>query len=377
MKIGLTMIVKDEAHVIGRCLDSVFSTGIIDYFAIVDTGSSDNTMEIIEQKAKQYDVQGVLITKWFTDFADCRNAALDGIRGKCDWAFWIDADEVLVNKSENLKSMLNASFEVNDYIWVEANQGNISFPRTNLFKITEQTRWKGKVHEYVTVSGIGVPHWFIEMSIDVYSEGNSWRNEKQKFIRYAKLLLEQIELEPEEPRWYYFLADTYRNMKTIEFEKKAIEYYEKRIAMFGGNEEEVFVSRLMISSLKKKLYKIYDYETLSGCESATRIEHYLAAAAFKMEEGKMVDAHVILSKAMGRVGQMPEASLFVDLKTYLFTVPFFFAVVCSNLEKIEELEDAIKICESAISCANEKEKHQLAAMKNYLSAIKGKRIYEG
>ena len=366
MKLGLTMIVKDEAHVIGRCLDSVFSTGIIDYFAIVDTGSSDNTVSIIEEKAKQYNVQGVVITKSFTDFSECRNLALDGIRGACDWAFWIDADEVLVNKSKNLKASLGFYYELNEYAWVEANQDSLSFYRTNLFRITENTKWKGKVHEFVTLSDYGVPASFIEMSIDVFSEGNSWKNEKQKFVRYAKLLLEQIELEPEEPRWYYFLADTYRNMKTVEFDKKAIEWYQKRISMLDGNEEEIYVSRLMVASLKKKVYRIFDYKTLSDCSSNTRVEHLLAAAAFKMEEGKMNDAHAMLGIAMKSVGRRPEASLFVDLKTYYFRVPFFMAIVCCNTEKKEEAENAIKICESAIAYASETEKHQLVQIKDYL-----------
>jgi len=366
MKLGLTMIVKDEAHVIGRCLDSVFSTGIIDYFSIVDTGSSDNTISIIEEYGRRYGIDGVILKKHFTDFSECRNLALFGLRGVCDWGLWIDADEVLINKSLNLKASLHSFFELNEYAWVEANQYNLSFLRTNLFKVTKKVKWKGKVHEFLTVSEFGIPAKFVEMSIDVFSEGNSWKNEKNKFIRYAKLLLEQIAEEPDEPRWYYFLADTYRNIKEQEFDKKAIEFYKKRISMLGGNEEEVYVSRLMVASLNKKVYKIYDYQTLSECMSDTRIEHLLAYAAFKMEQGSMRDAYDMLSIAINRVGKKPESQLFVDLKTYEFTVPFFMAVACCNLNKKSVAAWAIKICESAISHANQIENNQLNAMKDFV-----------
>lgn len=367
MKLGLTMIVKDEAHVIGRCLDSVFSAGIIDYFVIVDTGSSDNTVSIIENKGKEYCVEGLVITKFFTDFAECRNIALDGLRGKCDLAFWIDADEVLLNKTNNLKDKLISFFDLNDYAWIEAKQGNVSFYRTSIFKLTEHTRWKGKVHEYVNLN-IGNCAIFNELSIDVFSEGNSWKYEKQKFINYAKLLLEQIELEPDEPRWYYFLADTYRNIKEREFDKKAIDFYLKRISMVGGNEEEVYVSGLMVASLRKKLYNIYDYDTLLTSIYPTRIEHLVISAVFDMEQGNLNNAYDTLKIAMHMVGKRPEAYLFVDLKTYQFTVPFFMAVVCFHIGKKEESESAIKICEMAISYANETEKNQIKGMMDSINS---------
>ena len=44
-KICLTMIVRNESHIIERCLNSV--KGIVDCVAICDTGSTDNTVAII------------------------------------------------------------------------------------------------------------------------------------------------------------------------------------------------------------------------------------------------------------------------------------------------------------------------------------------
>ena len=95
MKIGLNMIVKNEAHVIKRCLDSLRVENLIDYYHIIDTGSTDGTQEIIKEYFKEKNIDGQIEKYLFTDFSDCRNRALNGIKDKVDYVFWIDADEEL------------------------------------------------------------------------------------------------------------------------------------------------------------------------------------------------------------------------------------------------------------------------------------------
>src|ERR1700753_2915568 len=89
--ICLNMIVKDEAPVIRRCLDSV--RPLIDYWVIVDTGSTDGTQEIIREHLK--DVSGELHERPWRDFAHNRSEALTLARGHGDYVLVIDADEVL------------------------------------------------------------------------------------------------------------------------------------------------------------------------------------------------------------------------------------------------------------------------------------------
>lgn len=78
------MIVKDEEANLAECLASI--RGLVDEMIVVDTGSSDRTVEIaIEAGALVHHVP------WTDDFAVARNAALEHCHG--DWLFWIDADE--------------------------------------------------------------------------------------------------------------------------------------------------------------------------------------------------------------------------------------------------------------------------------------------
>jgi glycosyltransferase involved in cell wall biosynthesis len=86
MKVSLTMIVRDEEKNISACLQSV--AGLFDEIVVVDTGSTDRTREIAREfGAKVFDFA------WVDDFAAARNEALARATG--DYAFWLDADDVV------------------------------------------------------------------------------------------------------------------------------------------------------------------------------------------------------------------------------------------------------------------------------------------
>ena len=89
--ICLCMIVKNEAPVIRRCLDSV--QPIVDYWVIVDTGSTDGAQDIIREHLR--DLPGELHERPWRDFAYNRSEALALARPHADYSLIIDADDVL------------------------------------------------------------------------------------------------------------------------------------------------------------------------------------------------------------------------------------------------------------------------------------------
>ena len=91
-KICLAMIVKNEAGVIERCLSSV--ENIIDYWVIVDTGSTDGTQELIKKTMERYGIPGELHEREWVNFEVNRNQSLDLARGKAEYTLVIDADDV-------------------------------------------------------------------------------------------------------------------------------------------------------------------------------------------------------------------------------------------------------------------------------------------
>ena len=89
----LNMIVKNESKVILRALKSVIN--IIDCFVICDTGSTDNTIDIIKEFFKGSNVSGILKTSSFIDFEQSRNEALGLCSNFGDYILLMDADMVL------------------------------------------------------------------------------------------------------------------------------------------------------------------------------------------------------------------------------------------------------------------------------------------
>ena len=105
--ISLCMIVKNEENTLSRCLDSV--RGAVDEIIIVDTGSSDRTVEI----AKRY-TDKVYGFDWIDDFSAARNFAFS--KASSEYCMWLDADDVILKDDfeqlKNLKASLDKSCDI-------------------------------------------------------------------------------------------------------------------------------------------------------------------------------------------------------------------------------------------------------------------------
>ena len=84
--VELSMIVKDGAGSLGRCLASV--AGLVDRIALGDTGSTDDSLSI----ARSFGAE-IVAVPWQNDFAHARNLVLE--HSRCDWILVLDADEML------------------------------------------------------------------------------------------------------------------------------------------------------------------------------------------------------------------------------------------------------------------------------------------
>ena len=137
MKISACLIVKDEEAMIERCLKSLEG---VDECVIVDTGSTDSTVQIAEKYGKVYHY------KWADDFASARNIASDKV--KDGYFLSIDADEILETPISEIKKQLEDMGDFNALTvkmkWDDNHSHNV--PR--IFKAG--LRWTGKIHEYVT-----------------------------------------------------------------------------------------------------------------------------------------------------------------------------------------------------------------------------------
>lgn len=150
--ISLCMIVKNEEDTIERCLESV--KDIVDEIIIVDTGSNDKTKELAEKfTSKIYDFQ------WIDDFSAARNFSFS--KATQDYILWLDADDVLLPEDTEKFKLLRENLDPSvDSITMKYNLGTdeygnvlLSYRRNRLVKRTNNFKWIGFVHEYLSVYG--------------------------------------------------------------------------------------------------------------------------------------------------------------------------------------------------------------------------------
>jgi glycosyltransferase involved in cell wall biosynthesis len=131
--IGLSMIVRDEAHVILKCLESV--RPIIDYVLVVDTGSTDGTQQIVRDYLIREKLAGSVVEEPWQDFAYNRTFGLQALRKtrKVDYALIIDADDQL--ELDNGFDPIAFNTKINKDLYdVEVLHGNIQYFRPHLFR---------------------------------------------------------------------------------------------------------------------------------------------------------------------------------------------------------------------------------------------------
>ena len=230
--ICLNMIVKNESHIIERCLKSVYD--LVDTWCIIDTGSTDGTQEIIRKFMKNK--PGILLERPWVNFGYNRNEGLAFARTWGDWSFLIDADMVLINKGFD-KNELHPSIDVIDI--VQDNNGTVY---NNMRILNNLKEWKcvGVTHEYYDcVGGASTRRFTDKLLFDDVSDGGS---KSDKFERDIRLLSQGIIDEPDNVRYYFYLAQSYRDIRDYE---NAIKYYQIRHDM-GGWDEEVFFALYMV-----------------------------------------------------------------------------------------------------------------------------------
>lgn len=144
LRIGASLIVKNEEEMLARCLESLKG---FDEIVVVDTGSEDKTVEI----AKKYTDKVYTDFKWCDSFCKARNHALS--KNTADWIYTIDADEYLESPIEKIREWAEKA-EQNKWLAVNVcitggPTDRFMFPR--LYKRDPHIFWCGDIHNYLSV----------------------------------------------------------------------------------------------------------------------------------------------------------------------------------------------------------------------------------
>ncbi len=365
-KIGLCMIVKDEAKIIRRCLDSV--KPLIDYVCITDTGSTDNTIEVINDWMKTNNIDGKVLSEPWKDFAHNRTVALENIRKieSVDYALMIDADEVLQYEEGFDKEEARNSLTL-DLYHVITRSGAIEYVRPTLTKNSMPYYYKGVVYEFLECRAAIRTRDTLAKVYNVPIQDSARNTSGLKFTNDASLI-ERTLVEEKDPfmvaRYTFYLAQTFLDLGQ---DLKALNLYCDR-ATKGFWSEEVFMSLLNVARLKEKLqYPSEDIiqSYMQAHESAPhRIEALHGAAKFCRLSEKYQQAY-ILSK-WGQNLPVNKNGLFVEPWIWDYGIEDELSI---SAYWAGHYADGLKVTENLL---NKVPEHYLPRVQKNLEFFKGK-----
>ena len=230
------MIVKNESKIITRLLESVLP--IIDSYCICDTGSTDDTIELIETFFARSQIQGKIVREPFQDFGYNRSFSLKQCLdvANADYILLMDADMILwINPDLSVQQFKDTL--THDVYHVLQGSDAYYYKNVRIVKNKPGFSYWGVTHEYVSTpdgsstSDIGKNAIFIK---DIGDGGAK----EDKFLRDIRLLQKGLTENPNSDRYTFYLANSYKDAGQLE---NAIEMYKKRIEL-GCWREEVWHS---------------------------------------------------------------------------------------------------------------------------------------
>lgn len=316
--IALLMMVKNESKRIEISLKSVL--GYVDSFVIYDTGSEDDTIEIITNFADKHKIPLHLKQGPFVDFAISRNVAIDFAEEfeEIDWLLLLDCNDELQN-GHLLRNCADKLFEepVTSFLLCQVWQSGTldKYWNTRFFKTKKGWRYKGSVHEYLVNDDKNLIVGKLEGPVLFQDRTKDDDKSSKRFTRDKILLEKEFEKSPEDTRTIFYLAQTY---SCLNMYKEAKEFYLLR-SKYENYPEERFQSFLRAATIAdEKLNEPWDdclplY--LKASEVCERAEPLVKIAQYYNKKKKWRLAYTF-AKAACEIDYPHDTILFVNKSIY-------------------------------------------------------------
>jgi len=259
--ISLCMMVKNEEELLPQCLESI--KDVVDEIIVVDTGSTDGTIEIAESYGAT-----VYHHPWENDFSKHRNQSIS--YATSDWIFIIDADEELSpHSSVQLRQTISEVLPEVSYLYLEVHDKNTNgqvmsvMHRPLLFRNHMGFKYKNFIHNELELKGCGDTS---NLVLFHYGYHLSPEKMKAKFERTTRLLKKRMEEEPDRPEAPFFLC---KSCGTEKLSAEAIYYgliTRQRLEKLG-NVPTFFLEIFYIIALsfyRMKMYALAEATCLEG-----------------------------------------------------------------------------------------------------------------
>lgn len=315
VQLSACLIVKNEANLLSHCLESLST--FVDEIIVVDTGSTDETMEI----ARKYSAQ-VHQFPWTEDFSAARNNSLSYAHG--EWILYIDADETIDELNANkIRSVINKKdvmgITVRQCIPQQSNNIATAYysEYCRIFRRHKNIRFKGKIHEQILPSIERVGGKVLRTDIVVYHWAYAINEEKKRCRaeRNLRYLLYELEMVQNDSFIYLNLGTTY-----YELGKKdaAIRALQRALDLDNGSIKRELIGQIHLSLAKLYLEldnfteAVYHAQMVSSYDPANPLSSYvLATVAVVNKQYKTAVFHLenAIQIAKGETGLFPSVEL--------------------------------------------------------------------
>lgn len=231
VSICLAMIVKNEAHIIKECLESV--KPYIDSWIICDTGSTDETVEIIKETLKE--IPGELHLDEWIGYGQNRTKSIQRASTKADYILVADADFILQVEDLEFKNKL-----ADEAYAIKVNEYHLHF----LLRSDLGWKFESYVHEYPSC---GRKFGWSHLEGVKYIHTMKGGNRDTKTERERELLFKDLESGHNISRTYFYLGQNYQESRDYE---SAVENYLLSYQS-SYSEEDKYVSLVRIASISQ------------------------------------------------------------------------------------------------------------------------------
>lgn len=297
--VSLCMIVRNEEEVLARCLRSV--KGFPDEIIIVDTGSTDKTIEI----AKSFGAK-VYHFEWIDDFAAARNFSFS--KATQDYSFWVDADDELLpenlTKLINLKPQLNRDVYAMWYDYGLDDDGRmVRQVRERIIKNRKGFKWIYPVHEIVEMPS---DRQMVDITITHKRTANGAAADSDRNIRILEKAIVSEEYK-NDPRIVFYLAKEYFYVAQY---NQAADLFERFLKMKDGWCEDRAMARVHLVEVYLKLSQVEnDKATKLFLQEKTREAAGLAMVC----DYRLAEPYYFLGMLNWDLQRYPEAAHWFDV----------------------------------------------------------------
>lgn len=339
MSLCLNMIVKNESHIIEQTLENICLYFPLTYWIISDTGSTDNTIDIIERFFKAKGIVGHIHQEPWQNFSHNRNAALQECIGKSDYILIFDADDSVQGQLA-LPKLTKDSY----YFQMASENGSVNYFRKLVIKNNQEFQWRGVLHEYLEDKK---PHTAGEVTGDyaIISGRQGHRSQNVNKYKDDAEMLEKAYLSGNDqdllPRYAFYCAQSYKDAKLV---SKAIEWYKKRAEMDEGWVDEKYCSYEQLGLLyeSKEDYK----QALHFWQQGIILDPLRAECWYHSARRHSWNNHKDLAYCLAKQAcdlSIPKGNrLFINKSIYQYWSLYEYCLNAYKMGKIEESYQAFK-----------------------------------